>query len=163
MKYFKKGDILLSDFDGVFLNSQKRFEEVMRKDQTIEEWIEYLNTIHWKSFLRECDMIPEALETFSELQKLKILRGFITKIHSFDEGMEKALYLRELGFVVPIYYVLPEQTKSKIYIPKKKVILLDDKPENCLEWERDGGRTILHTDNDSPDRPYIKRLSELIQ
>ena len=49
MKYFKKGDILLSDFDGVFLNSQKRFEEVMRKDQTIEEWIEYLNTIHWKS------------------------------------------------------------------------------------------------------------------
>ena len=32
MKYFNDGEILLSDFDGVFLDSQKRFNEVMKED-----------------------------------------------------------------------------------------------------------------------------------
>ena len=130
MKYFQKGDILLSDFDGVFLDSQTRFNEVMKEETDFNKWMDFLNRIEWRSFLRECDLIPNALETFTELQRLKLLKGFITRIHSFEEGKEKAIFLRELGITVPIYYVLPEQPKSMVYLPSKKVILLDDDIEN---------------------------------
>ena len=32
MKYFEQGDILLSDFDGVFLDSQEQFLKVMKEE-----------------------------------------------------------------------------------------------------------------------------------
>ena len=164
MKYFDEGDILLSDFDGVFLDSQKRFEEVMKEETSLEKWMDFLSGIHWKSFIRNCDFIPGALETFTELQKLQILKGFITCIHSFEEGKEKILFLRELGFKVPIYYILPEQQKSQIYVPNAKVILLDDKISNCMEWELKNGKSILYNPSfESTSKKYVKYLTDLLK
>ena len=164
MKYFEEGDILLSDFDGVFLDSQKKFNEVLQEDNSLEQWMDFLNGIKWKEFLRECDLIPGALETFTELQSMKILRGFITSIHSFEEGKEKCNLLRELGFIVPVYYVLPEQSKSSVYIPSRKVILLDDKEKNCREWREKHGKSILYSPNSKTcGKKYVKCLSELLK
>ena len=164
MKYFKEGDILLSDFDGVFLDSQKRFYDVMKDEKSIEKWMDFLNSINWKDFLRECELMPGALETFSELQRRNILKGFITVIHSFDEGKEKCIFLRELGIKVPIYYVLPEQEKSRVYIPNRKVVLLDDKEKNVEEWQKSHGKSILYNpEAKSCGKKYVKSLYDLLK
>lgn len=164
MKYFNDGDILLSDFDGVFLDSQKKFNEVMKEETDLDKWMDFLNGINWKKFVRECEFIPGAIETFTELQDLNILKGFITRIHSFDEGKEKCLLLRELGLYVPVYYSLPEQPKSSVYIPNRKVILLDDNLDNCNEWDLNNGKSILYDPTQKNcEKKYVKSLYDLLK
>ena len=162
MKYFKDGDILLSDFDGVYLDSQKEFLKVMKEEKSLELWMNYLNTIDWKKFLMECDEIPDANRTFLELQELKILRGFITRIHSFDEGFYKGNFLREKGLYVPIYYVLPKQEKSSVYLPNEHIILLEDNYHNASDWENHGGRSLIYDPNGKEDEKVVKRLTYLL-
>ena len=163
MKFFEPGDILLSDFDGVYLDSQNRFKKVMNNNSTLQEWMEYLNSIKWYEFLRECEELPYATETFLELQKLGILRGFITRIHSFEEGQEKCSFIREKGLIVPMYYVMPEQPKSEVYLPNKKVILLEDKYENAEDWENKGGKSIVIDPNaEIESNKKIKTLRKLL-
>ena len=163
MKYFEDGDILLSDFDGVFLNSEEHFQKVMKGEKALNRWMEYLNNINWKEFLRECDEIENASETFLELQELKILKGFITRIHSFEEGIEKSVFIREKGLLVPIYYVLPEQPKSNVYFPNSHTILLEDQIRNALDWEQKGGKSILLNPNtEIENKRLIKKLNHLL-
>ena len=164
MKYFNQGDILLSDFDGVYKNSQERFDTVMKDHTELNLWMEYLNSIDWHSFLRECDYIPEARETLLELQKLNILKGFITTIHSFYEGEEKTKILREDGFYVPVFFVLPEQPKTIVFPPTPRTIILEDKRKNALEWEKEGGKSILYNPQiDHSSKSQIKKLSHLLK
>lgn len=164
MKYFNDGDILLSDFDGVFLDSQSRFLQVMKDEKDFDKWMKFLNEINWKKFLRECNLIPGALETFTELQSLKILRGFITTIHSFEEGQEKCNLLRDLGMTVPVHFALPKQDKSEVYIPNSKVVLLDDMEKNCNNWEENHGKSILYSPTkEIHGKKYVKSLTELLK
>ena len=164
MELFQTGDILLSDFDGVVLDSQKRFNEVLSADQSIEKWMDFLNGINWRKFLQECEFIPGAVETLLELQRMGILKGFIPKIHNLTEGTEKAFILRDLGFHVPIYYVLPEQEKSSVYIPNRKVWLLDDKEKNCDNWLQNGGKSILYDPEEkSCGKTYVKSMYDLLK
>lgn len=163
MRYFKPGDCLLSDFDGVFLDSQDRYNEVMQGETALNPWMEYLNSIDWHSFLRQCNERPGASKTFLELQKLNILKGFITRIHSFEEGKEKSVILREAGLYVPIYYVLPEQPKSMVFQPNNRTIILEDDVRNTIDWEKNGGKSILY----NPSAPIstekeVKELSHLL-
>ncbi len=164
MELFRNGEILLADVDGVLLNSQERFNQVLKKENSVEEWHDYLTSINWDEFLHECEFIPHALEVFQELEELKILRGFITKIHSLEEGREKGYFLREHNFHVPLYLVPPDQRKSVIYVPNRKVILLDDKESNYEEWEEDGGKSILFNDKEMiTEKRYVKSLLELLK
>lgn len=162
MNYFNEGDILLSDFDGVYLDSQREFLKVMKDEKSLDLWMEYLNNIDWKNFLRNCNEIPDATDTFLELQKLKILRGFITRIHSFEEGKEKVSFLRENGFYVPVYYVLPKQDKSNVYVPDEHVVLLEDNYNNAFEWELNGGRSLIYDPDGENDKRIVKRLKHLL-
>lgn len=147
MKYFKSGDILLSDFDGVLLDSQDKFKEVMKDEVDFNKWFEYLTSINWETFFKECNEIPNAVKVLTELERLNILKGFITKIHSLEEGEEKSKIIREMNFIVPIFYVLPHQKKSKIYIPSNNTILLDDNINNCVDWILNGGKSIFYNSN----------------
>ena len=145
------------------MDSQKEFIKVMKNEKSQKLWKEYLNSINWKEFLRQCDEIPYAIETFLELQKLKILKGFIIRIHSFEEGREKLKLLREKGIVVPIYYVGPDDNKSSIYIPNKKTILLDDQRANIIDWKNNGGRTIIYDPVASEENDeIIKEMDHLL-
>ena len=163
MKYFKEGDILLSDFDGVFVDSQERFLKIMNDESTLQSWIDYLNSLNWKEFLEECNEMPEATKTFIELEKLGILKGFITRIHSFDEGKEKSRFIRERGIYVPIYYVLPEQPKSMVYMPNEKTYILEDDPKNAFDWELNGGKSIIYNPRtEVKNKCLIKNLSDLL-
>ncbi len=163
MKYFEPGDILLADFDGVYVDSQERFLEVMKEETAFDLWMEYLTSIDWKSFLRECEEYVNATDTFLQLQELGILKGFITRIHSFNEGREKSKFIRSNGLIVPIYYVLPKQPKSVVYIPDKSTILLDDNYDNALDWEDNGGRSIIFDHNSKiENKKLIKKLDSLL-
>ena len=135
----------------------------MQGEKALERWMEYLNSIDWKVFLRECDEIENATETFLELQELKILKGFITRIHSFEEGIEKSVFIREKGLKVPIFYVLPEQPKSNVYLPNSHTILLEDQIGNALDWEQKGGKSILFNPNSElENKRLIKKINHLL-
>ncbi len=137
----------LVDFDGVILDSQDRFEDDMKDNIDFNDWMDYLNSIDWYSFIRECNEIDESIDTLKKLEELKKLKAIITSIHSFDEGKQKEIYLREKGIYVPILYVLPKQEKSKVFIPTKEDILVDDKIRKCEDWILAGGDAILFDSN----------------
>ena len=151
------------DFDGVILDSQDRFASIMKNVEDLNEWMDYLCSIKWYSFLRECNEIDDSISVLKELQKMQKLQAIITSIHSFSEGKEKQIYLRERKIIVPIIYVLPEQKKSSVYIPNQFEILVDDKPKNCNDWILAGGQALLfdyhETDN---EKGKIKTLKQLL-
>ena len=163
MKYIKENDILLSDFDGVLFDSQSKFKEVMKDETDFNLWNEYLNSINWSIFYKNCNLVKDSYKTLSELERLKILKGFITKIHSLYEGEEKLKIIREMGFKVPTYFVLPFQSKSDIYVPDKNTILLDDNITNLVEWENSGGKVLLYDPNSNiKSKKTIKNLKDLL-
>ena len=151
------------DFDGVILDSQDRFVSIMKNIEDLNEWINYLSSIAWHSFLRECNEIDNSIYVLKELQKNQRLKAIITSIHSFTEGKEKQIYLREKEIFVPIIYVLPEQKKSSVYIPNEHQILIDDKLSNCLDWELSGGKSLLFDPHETnPRKEKIKSLKQLL-
>ena len=95
MKYFKKGDILLSAFDDIFLDSQEKLDEVIKEEKSYLLLKNYLKNLDWISFLKECQEIPGAIEILKELKDKDILKGFLLQINSIEEGQAKANYIRE--------------------------------------------------------------------
>ncbi len=156
-------DEYLIDFDGVILDSQERYKRDMKDNRDLYAWIDYLSSIEWYRFLRECNQIDESLSVLNELQRLKRLKAIITRIHAFEEGKEKLVYLREKGIKVPVLYVLPEQKKSEVLIPERNMVLVDDDYKNCIDWELAGGRSLLfRPDNALHDLKTIKSLKQLL-
>ena len=157
------GEEYLIDFDGVILDSQERFQSVMKSNTNFYDWMEYLSSIKWYSFLRECNEIDDSLSVLKRLQYLERLKGIITVIHSFEEGAEKLAFLREQSIYVPIIYTLPHQKKSDVYVPKPHTILVDDKKGNCLDWEQAGGKALLFdTKLEQEEKGKIRTLKKLI-
>ena len=153
----------LIDFDGVILDSQSRFEVDMKGNTNFDDWLNYLSSIEWYHFLRECNEIDGSLSTLQELQKYKKLRAIITAIHSFEEGRQKLIYLRDNHIEVPVLYVLPEQKKSDIFIPKRNTVLVDDKLNNCIDWNNSGGVSLLFDCNDNTgSKEIIKSLKQIL-
>ena len=164
MKYFKENSILLSDFDGVLLDTQSKFNEVMKDETDFNLWNNYLNGIDWNKFYKTSDEIPNAKHVLKELEKLKILKGFITKIHSLYEGEEKLKIIRKMNFSVPIYYVLPKQRKSEVYKPDSNIVLLDDGFDNVVDWEMNGGSSILYNHNTNHAKKIvINNMTDLLK
>ena len=151
------------DFDGVILDSQDRFLMDMKDNVDFNDWMEYLNSIDWYNFIRECTEIDESLSVLEQLQKLKRLRAIITTIHSMEEGNQKMIFLREKNILVPILYVLPTQKKSEIYIPSITDVLVDDKQKNCNDWIDAGGSAILFDSHaKGNEKSKIKTLKQLL-
>ena len=153
----------LVDFDGVILDSQDRFQNDMKDNNNIYDWIEYLSSIEWYKFLRECNEIDESIYVLKELQKYKKLLGIITAIHSFNEGQEKLVYLREKEIKVPVFYTLPYQKKCDVYIPNKRICLVDDKQKNCIDWQNAGGSALVFDKNmEHEEKGKIRTLKKLL-
>ena len=151
------------DFDGVVLDSQAKFDENMKGNTNFCDWNEYLNSIEWREFYRSCNEIDDAFSTLTKLHYLKKLKAILTTIHSFNEGQEKSIILREKGVHVPVVFVLPNQCKSFIYPPEAGVILVDDKEQNCLDYETAGGKALIFKpDYKGNSKKVIKSLKELL-
>lgn len=152
----------LVDFDGVILDSQARFDKVM-KGHIDEEWFDYLISIKWREFLESCEEIDNSTSTLVQLQKYNKLKGIITAIHSLEEGKQKLIFLRERHIDVPVLYTLPGQQKNEVFIPTSGVVLVDDKIKNVTNWENANGKALLFNPNDtSNDKKIIKSLKQLL-
>ena len=153
----------LVDFDGVILDSQKKFDEAMKDTTDFDIWYNYLNSINWHEFYASCDEIDDAFNSLNRLQEKKKLKAILTAIHSFEEGNEKALILRNNKIYVPIIFVLPNQDKSIIYPPMDEDILIDDKEKNCKDFENAGGKALLFRPKINYDsKKTVKSLKELL-
>ena len=151
------------DFDGVILDSQDHFQNDMKDNINLNDWMEYLNSINWNTFIRECREIDESLTVLEKLQQLNKLKAIITTIHSFDEGREKTLFIRENKILVPVLYVLPGQKKCDIYLPNINDYLIDDKEKNCEDWILAGGNALLFdTHSEKTNKKKIKTLKQLL-
>lgn len=153
----------LIDFDGVILDSQDRYGLVMQGSNDLYAWMDYLSTIKWHEFLRECNQIDDSLSTLEQLQKYRKLKGIITAIHSFEEGKEKLIFLRERGIIVPVIYTLPRQKKSEVFIPRPGIVLVDDKVSNCTSWRDDNGEALQFDPKMKvEEKGKIKTLKQLL-
>ena len=153
----------LIDFDGVVLDSQSKFDEVMRDNTNFHDWNKYLNSINWHKFYESCNEIDDSFSSLYKLQINNKLKDILTAIHSFEEGHEKTLILRKNKISVPIIFVLPNQEKSIIYPPCKEDVLIDDKEKNCLNFEKAGGKALLFKPNGlSSSKKTVKSLKELL-
>ena len=151
------------DFDGVILDSQDHFLIDMKDNIDFDDWFDYLNSLDWHKFLRQCNEIDDSIDVLRKLQELKQLRAIITSIHSLNEMKEKLIYLREKELYVPVLYVPPKTKKSDVYLPKKDDILVDDKVRNCIDWENAGGTSILFDSHlEIPEKYKIKTLKDLL-
>ena len=151
------------DFDGVILDSQDRFLLDMKDNIDFNDWFDYLNSLDWYKFLRECNEIDDSINALKSLQELRLLKAIITSIHSTDEMSQKLLFLREKEIEVPIIYVPPKKKKCEVYIPNRDDILIDDKLKNCIDWEKAGGCSILFDSHlEKPEKHKIKTLKDLL-
>lgn len=151
------------DFDGVILDSQDHFLIDMKDNIDFDDWFDYLNSLDWHKFLRQCNEIDDSIDVLRKLQELKQLRAIITSIHSLNEMKEKLIYLREKELYVPVLYVPPKTRKCDIYLPNKEDILIDDKLRNCIDWENAGGSSILFDSHlEIPEKNKIKTLKDLL-
>jgi hypothetical protein len=142
------------DFDGVVINSQEKFDSVMKGNTNDEDWRRYLNSINFREFYKECEEIDEAFTSLRQLEKEKRLAGIITTIHSFHEGEDKVIYIRENGLLVPVFLVVAGIDKSFVCPPSSQEdTLVDDKLHNCTSWDNAGGDSIIF-------RPKQKILSK---
>ncbi|MBR1386205.1 MAG: hypothetical protein IJ568_05205 [Bacilli bacterium] len=153
----------LVDFDGVVLDSQAKFDEVMMGNTNFHDWNKYLNSINWREFYESCNEIDDAFNSLYKLQINNRLKAIITAIHSFEEGHEKTLILRKNKITVPIIFVLPNQEKSIIYPPCKEDVLIDDKEKNCINFEKAGGKALLFRPKGYyGSKKTVKSLKELL-
>ena len=153
----------LIDFDGVVLDSQAKFDEVMNGNKNFFDWEKYLNSINWHEFYKSCNEIDDAFSTLYKLQMTDRLMGILTTIHSFDEGREKTTILRLNKIEVPVIFVLPHQSKSIVFPPIPNVPLVDDKSENCHEYEKHGGEALVFKpDSLKKSKKIVKSLKELL-
>ena len=75
---------------------QVSVEESEYKEIKFDDWFDYLNSLDWYKFLRECNEIDDSISVLKKLQELKKLRAIITSIHSNDEMTQKEI-AKELG------------------------------------------------------------------
>lgn len=153
----------LVDFDGVVLDSQTIFDRDMNGNSDFGDWNYYLNNINWEKFYKNCGEIDDAFDSLIKLQYLGKLEAILSSIHSFDEGREKTIILRNKGVLVPIVFALPMQSKSFIYPPKRNITLVDDKESNCLEYEKSGGKALIFKpEYKGNSKKIVKSLKELL-
>ena len=151
------------DVDGVIIDSQDRFLMDMKDNTDFNDWMDYLNSIDWYKFLRECDEIDESFWVLKKLQELKKLKAIITTIHGSNEMKEKLIYIREKEIYVPVLFVPPKTKKCDIYLPSKWDVLVDDKIRNCIDWENAGGKSLLFDSHiEKPEKNKIKTLKQLL-
>ena len=153
----------LIDFDGVVLDSQAIFDVAMGGNENFYDWNEYLNSIDWTTFYKECKEIDESFLTLRKLQLSGKLEAILSSIHSFEEGYAKTNILRSNGIIVPIIFALPHQLKSVVYPPKNGIVLVDDKESNCYDYEsKDGKALVFKPGYKGSSKKIVKSLKELL-
>lgn len=147
------------DIDGVCIDTEERIAIIARQ----LGWKRALETINWHEHIYSSRQINHSLDVLREIQKNLKRIQLLTTNHSPFEKREKISFMREQGIEIPIVSVPPKVSKALVVPPSfynRKVVLVDDKEENVIDWRNHGGVGIVFTEQDS-STPKVKSLEFL--
>ena len=158
------------DFDGVIVNTQDRIDYYFSMfDNTITpEWNKFLANINWRvDVLSQSKEINNSFKILKDLYELKANVYILSRVFSLNEYRDKLLYLRDNGIYINMIPSPERIEKSKVVIPNKKRILIDDSKANVQDWTYNGGQGILFIGNNSQVNnefnPSVRDLSFLLK
>lgn len=139
------------DIDGVCIDTEHRIALIAKEIG----WREAFRTINWHDHIFSSVQINHSLDILYEVQfDLKRIQ-LLTHNHSFLEHLEKISFFRQNGIFIPIISVPSNVSKSFVVSPKYyngNVVLVDDKIDNVLDWNANGGIGVLFSDSDVSEK-----------
>lgn len=138
------------DFDGVIVDSQKQIDYFFRLfgNKITEDWNRFLKNLNWeKEVLPNVNEINNSFSILKELYKMKKDVYIFSRVFSINEAQDKIKYLEDKGIKISFISSPGRLDKSKIVIPNKSKILIDDSKDNVMNWINNSGYGIYFTDN----------------
>jgi hypothetical protein len=133
------------DFDGVIMDTQGETDRLFAlygSDTKNPAWNEYLRCRDWAKYLLTCKEIDKSIDVLKELYKLKKRVYILSSVFSTNEARDKIEFLRDNG-VYQDFIAVPERfNKSKVVIPNKSRLLVDDSARNIVDWRNSNGEAI---------------------
>lgn len=136
------------DIDGVCIDTEQRLKLIAEKIG----WKEAIQTVDWHKHIYSSKQINNSLDILKEVQKYLKRIMFLSTNHNKTEEQEKREYLRNQGIEIPIISVPPKTPKALVVSPtfyNRKVVLVDDKEANIIDWNNYGGTGILFTEEET--------------
>lgn len=139
---------LYIDFDGVILDTitvtRKMLDELKidyKKD--IPKVKEFYRNLDWNKLLKETKIINDAIECIKKIIKSKKYEvTILSHVNSLPEAIEKVHFIRQYFSDITVIPVPREISKTKM-VHTKDAILIDDYDGNLIEWQENGGISIL--------------------
>jgi len=159
---------LYIDFDGVILDTIPVLYDLLtenninKKDE--EKVSEFISRLDWKKIIRSTPQINNSVNTIKKLMEIKYFNiAILTHVSSLEEAIEKIIYIEELIPDVTIIPVPKKISKTKM-VHTKGSVLVDDYEKNLIEWEKEGGISILFSRKEENSKyQVINHLEQLIE
>ncbi|MBP5683840.1 MAG: hypothetical protein J6X02_01115 [Bacilli bacterium] len=145
------------DFDGVIMDTQGDTDRLFMEyggDIKNPAWNEYLRCREWANYLLTCKEIDNSIDVLKELYKLKKRVYILSRVFSVNEARDKTLFLRDKGVYQDFIAVPGRISKSKVVIPNKSRLLVDDSNDNVIDWRNNKGSAIL-IPNEEKDLSFL--------
>ena len=158
---------LYIDFDGVIYNSIEVSYKIAEKEninKSYEEYYQFFKNLDWCAVLEKSKEINDAFGCIKKnIDSGKFNVFILTHVVSLKEAELKIEIIREHLDDVSIIPVPKKISKAKI-VKAKGAILVDDYPENLVEWKKAGGIGVrFDLDMDGKGFPVICHLDELLK
>lgn len=158
---------LYIDFDGVVCNSievtYKMMEEEDIDRSNFDECEAYYRRLDWNEVLSRVHIINDAIECIRKIvDSHKFDVAVLTHVNSINEIVAKVNFISEYFPDLTLISVPKEISKTKM-VCTKGAILIDDFPQNLIEWKNEGGYGVrFDLDMDGKGFPVIDRLDQIL-
>lgn len=158
---------LYIDFDGVIYNSiaiSYRIAEERGITKDYESYYQFFKNLDWCQVLEDSEEINDAFACIDKLIKCgKFKVSILTHVVSLKEAELKIKLIRDHIRDVTIIPV-PKRVSKADMVDVRNGILVDDYPDNLVEFKEAGGQGIrFDLDMDGKGFPVIDRLDEIIK
>lgn len=157
---------LYIDFDGVIVNTIE-ISYKMAKEKGIEEsydsYFEFFKNLDWNLVLERCSEINDSFNCIQKiLDSNKFNVSILTHVITIEEAEAKVNLIRKYFSDITIIPVPKSISKTKM-VKTDNSILIDDFPDNLIEWKEENGIGIrFDLDMDGKGFPVISRLDEIL-
>lgn len=157
---------LYIDFDGVIVNTIE-ISYKMAKEKGIEEnydsYFEFFKNLDWNLVLERCSEINDSFNCIQKiLDSNKFNVSILTHVITIEEAEAKVNLIRKYFSDITIIPVPKSISKTKM-VKTDNSILIDDFPDNLVEWKEENGIGIrFDLDMDGKGFPVISRLDEIL-
>lgn len=158
---------LYIDFDGVICNSieitYKMMDEEGIDKTNFDECEAYYRRLDWNEVLSRVKIINDAICCIQKIIDSKRFDvAILTHVNSINEIVVKVNFISEYFPDLNLICVPKELSKTKM-VCTKDAILIDDFPQNLVEWKKEGGYGIrFDLDKDGKGFPVIDRLDQIL-